>query len=114
MQSLCRQLLAANDGDDFQSQFGKYFEALILQARERRSQVMRCATEVFAKVVTHWTEHYLKFAPRTIEIMFELVRQKIEVCIMSGSGAIRCILRHCKDDKSYCILAILFYFYVFF
>eukprot|EP01084_Bolivina_argentea_P237861 399640_1 len=108
MESLCRQITNKSlKTDKFHEKFRNYHIGLTVQARDRRSSVSRVACEVLAKIILRWKNDYLKYAYTTIEYIYELVRQKIQVVHESGYNVLTVLLKNCGDHKECKMLDIL-------
>eukprot|EP01084_Bolivina_argentea_P108198 193353_1 len=108
MESLCRQLTAKKiTTDKFHSIFRIHHIPLIKQAKDRRSNVMRVACETLAKIIIKYKNEFLRYSYKTIEYIFELIRQKIFVVHITGFNLLSTIFKHCSDHKEFKMMHIL-------
>lgn len=78
-----------------------------MKCKERRSQVMRVACETFGKILLKWKRDFIRYAPKTIEHLYELIRQKIEIVKNSASAVVLTLIKVCPDKSRCKILDIL-------
>ena len=101
MESLARQLTVQSlSADKFHSIFRGHHIGMTKQLRDRRSNVMRVASQAEAKLIARWKREFQKYGGTLIEYTYELVRVKIDVVNKMGKRLLECLVRNVPDKSN--------------
>ncbi|ETO17641.1 hypothetical protein RFI_19679, partial [Reticulomyxa filosa] len=73
-------------------------------SKDPRTAVQRVSCEALSKIIRRWNKDYLRYAPKTIEKMYELVRINVLITSQSGTGVIRSIVKVVPDSRRFTIM----------
>jgi len=105
MESFTRQMVQPNLAvDKFHSTFRTFLDLFIKQSKDPRTAVQRVTCEALSKIIRRWSKDYLRYAPKTIEKMYELVRINVLITSQSGTGAIRTVIKTVPDSRRLTIM----------
>jgi len=105
MESYTRQMCQPNlSVDKFHASFRVFLDLFIKQSKDPRTSVQRVACEAFSKMVRRWNKDYLRYAPKNIEKMYELVRINVLITSQSGTGVVRTIIKAVPDSRRLTIM----------
>lgn len=106
LHSITRRLCTKLSEDKFHKLFKKCIANLLLQLQDRKSYVVRETCVCLAKVMIARRAQFIKFALRTLEALYEIIRLNDDKMHTSAHQAAKVLIRFIPDSKKFPIFAI--------